>query len=179
MHSPLLWRMMVLWHLHKGKKWVINYFCQGISSRIPWPWNTARGRGPFRVVNTSSTKHKYIYSVNIRTTMNTHRQGSRRRVTILEGGEWRMGIFHRVWRDLPRGVPEVDPDTQGRNNPCARARTICMREVALGMLVTYTHVNPRDDCPIRKIMAYRGRIFIALASSDLPTRLFMSYPSFL
>ena len=76
-----------------------------------------------------------------------------------------MGIFHRVWRDQPRGHPAVDPDTRGRNNPCARARTkvltllfvrheapIRMREVPLGMLVTYTHITPRDDCPIRKVM---------------------------
>ena len=71
-----------------------------------------------------------------------------------------MGIFHRVWRDQP-SVPEVDPDTRGRNNPCARARTkvlallferreapIRMREAPLGMLVNYTLINPRDDCPI-------------------------------
>ena len=31
----LLWRMMVLWHLHKGKKWAINYSCLGISSQMP------------------------------------------------------------------------------------------------------------------------------------------------
>ena len=24
-----------------------------------------------------------------------------------------MGIYDRVWRDHPRGVPEVDPDTRG------------------------------------------------------------------
>ena len=62
-----------------------------------------------------------------------------------------MGIFHRVWRDQPRGVPKVDPDTRGRNNPCARARTkvlallferreapIRMHEAPLGLLVNYT-----------------------------------------
>ena len=51
------------------------------------------------------------------------------------------------------------------NNPCARARTkvlallfvrheapIRMREVPLGMLVTYTHITPRDDSPTRKVM---------------------------
>ena len=91
-----------------------------------------------------------------------------------------MGIFHRVWRDQPRGDPEVVPDTQGRNNPCDRARTkvlallferreapihmpeapICMpealihmRETPLGMLVTYMLITPRDDCPIQKVMS--------------------------
>ena len=76
-----------------------------------------------------------------------------------------MGIFHRVWRDQARGVPEVDPETRGRNNPCARARTkvlallferreapIRMREAPLGMLVNYTLITPRDDCPIQKVM---------------------------
>ena len=76
-----------------------------------------------------------------------------------------MGIFHRVWSDQSRGHPEVDPDTRGRNNPCARAWTkvlallfvrrealIRMREAPLGMLVTYTHITPRDDCLIRKVM---------------------------
>ena len=66
-----------------------------------------------------------------------------------------MGIFHRVWRDQPRGVPEVDPDTRGRNNPFARARTKVLallfdrREAPLGMLVNYTLITPRDDCPIQ------------------------------
>ena len=33
-----------------------------------------------------------------------------RNVAILEGGEWRKGIFHRVWRDQPRGVsPRLIP----------------------------------------------------------------------
>ena len=76
-----------------------------------------------------------------------------------------MGIFHRVWRDQPRGVPEVNPDTRGRNNPCARARTkvlallfvrreapIRMRKAPRGMLVTYTHVTQWDDGPIRKVL---------------------------
>ena len=76
-----------------------------------------------------------------------------------------MGIFHRVWRDQPRGVPEVDPYTQGRNNLCAQARTkvlallflrheapIRMREAPLGMFVTYIQITPRDDCPIQKVM---------------------------
>ena len=27
-----------------------------------------------------------------------------------------------------------------------------MREAPLGMLVTYTHVTPRDDCSIQKVM---------------------------
>ena len=84
-----------------------------------------------------------------------------------------MGIFHRVWRDQPGGVPEVDLDSRGRNNPCTRARTkvlallfvrrealIRMREAPLGMLVTYTHITPRDDCPIRKVMENRGDLFI-------------------
>ena len=65
----------------------------------------------------------------------------------------------------PRGVPEVDPDTQGRNNPCARAWTkvlallferreavIRMSKAPLGMLVNYMLITPRDDCPIRKVM---------------------------
>ena len=82
-----------------------------------------------------------------------------------------MGIFHRVWRDQLRGVPDVDPDTQGRNNPCARARTkvlallfvrheapIRMREAPLGMLVTYMHITPRDDFPIRKVMGQYAEI---------------------
>ena len=63
----------------------------------------------------------------------------------------------------PQGVsPRLIP-IQGRNNPCARARTkvfallfmrrkapIRMREAPLGMLVTYTHITPRDDCPYGK-----------------------------
>ena len=28
-----------------------------------------------------------------------------------------------------------------------------MREAPLGMLVAYTHITPRDDCPIQKVMA--------------------------
>ena len=28
-----------------------------------------------------------------------------------------------------------------------------MREAPLGMLVTYTHITPRDECPIRKVMS--------------------------
>ena len=35
-----------------------------------------------------------------------------------------------------------------------REALICMREVHLGMLVTNTHITPRDDCPIQKVMAY-------------------------
>ena len=38
-------------------------------------------------------------------------------VTILEGGEVRIGFYDRVGRDQPRGVPEVDPDTRGQENP--------------------------------------------------------------
>ena len=34
-------------------------------------------------------------------------------VTTLEGGELRIGFSDRVWRDQPRGHPEVDPDTRG------------------------------------------------------------------
>ena len=34
-------------------------------------------------------------------------------VTILEGGERRMGIFHRVWRDQPRGHPEGATGLEG------------------------------------------------------------------
>ena len=69
-----------------------------------------------------------------------------------------------------RGVPEVDSRHTRGNNPCARARTkvlallfvrrevpIRMREVPLGMLVTYTNVTPWDDCPIRKVMVH-GRL---------------------
>ena len=53
-------------------------------------------------------------------------------VTILEGGECVKGFPTEcgginqgdIPRDgAPRDVPEVDPDTRGRNNPCARART--------------------------------------------------------
>ena len=29
---------------------------------------------------------------------------------------------------------------------------IRMREAPLGMLVTYTLITPRDDCPIRKVL---------------------------
>ena len=29
-----------------------------------------------------------------------------------------------------------------------------MREAPLGMLVTYTHITPRDDFPIRKVMQH-------------------------
>lgn len=34
---------------------------------------------------------------------------------------------------------------------------ILMHEAPLGMLVTYTHITPRDDCPIRKVMVH-GRL---------------------
>ena len=86
----------------------------------------------------------------------------------------------------PRGVPEVDPDTRGRNNPCARARTkvlallfvrreapIRMREVPLGMFVTYTHVTPWDDCPIRKVMFSNRLIFVFLIDKVLRIQLYI------
>ena len=47
-----------------------------------------------------------------------------------------------------------------------------MREVPLGMLVTYTHITPRDDCPIRKVMF----IFL-LCFSDIPRTQSMVRPS--
>ena len=74
-------------------------------------------------------------------------------------------IGSNEWGRTSRGVPEVDPDTQGRNNPCARAWTkvlallferrealIRMRKAPLGMLVNYMLITPRDDCPIQKVM---------------------------
>ena len=67
----------------------------------------------------------------------------------------------------PRGVPEVDPDTRGCithtlehvRKYChyfsggAKRRSATYRQPSLGMVVTYTHKTPRDDCPIRKVMA--------------------------
>ena len=83
-----------------------------------------------------------------------------------------------TYGDIPPSV-EVDPDTRGRYNPCARARTIvlallfvrreapiCMHKAPLGMLVTYTHITPRDDCPTRKVMLHF--ITTILAASGRP-----------
>ena len=77
-----------------------------------------------------------------------------------------MGIYDRVWRDQPRGVPEVDPDTRGCithtlkhvRKYChyfsggVKRRSATYRQPSLGMVVTCTHKTPRDDCPIRKVM---------------------------
>ena len=76
-----------------------------------------------------------------------------------------------TYGDIPP-IVEVDPDTQGRNNPCARARAkevlallfkrreapIRIPEAPLGMLVNYTLITPRDDCPIRKVMPTPGQV---------------------
>ena len=37
-------------------------------------------------------------------------------VTIIEGGEFHIGFYDRVWRSQPRGVPEVDPHTSSGNH---------------------------------------------------------------
>ena len=72
----------------------------------------------------------------------------------------------------PRGVPEVDPDTRGRNNPFARARTKVLallfdrREAPLGMLVNYTLITPRDDRPIQKVM--NNILFTGFDRSSFP-----------
>ena len=98
-------------------------------------------------------------------------------VTILEGAEVRIGFYGRGGRDPPRGhfrgcrrprgvAPEVDHDLRGQENPISprteesigitfsEERSDDPYELGpLGMLVTYTHITPRDDCPIRKVMS--------------------------
>ena len=94
------------------------------------------------------------------------------------------------------GVPEVDPNTQGRNNPCARAQMkvlallferrkalIRMREAPLGMLVNYTIITPtglpnkvfprlRDSACWRsgEIMQPRTRLIREPCRDDCPIR---------
>ena len=84
-----------------------------------------------------------------------------------------------TYGDIPPSV-EVDPDTRSRNNPCARARTkvlallferrealIFMRKAPLGMLVNYTLITPRDDCPIQKVMCLPdGQIMLSLTDPE-------------
>ena len=96
-----------------------------------------------------------------------------------------MGIYDRVWRDQPRGVPEVDPDTRGCithtlehvRKYChyftggAKRRSATYRQPSLGMVVTYTHKIPRDDCPIRKVMRDVGIIRRAGEASSLLFRI--------
>ena len=45
----------------------------------------------------------------------------------------------------------------------AREAPIRMREAPLGMLVTYTHITPRDDCPIQKVMSMLDIMSIGLS----------------
>ena len=77
----------------------------------------------------------------------------------------RIGFYDRVGRDQPRGVPEVDPDTRGQENPISpstdesigitfsEARSADPYEQApLGMLVTYT--DPYEQAPLGMIGQY-------------------------
>ena len=88
----------------------------------------------------------------------------------------------------PRGVPEVDPDTRGCithtlehvRKYChyftggAKRRSATYRQPSLGMVVTYTHKTPRDDCPIRKVMFHcsiwkKGHLTVKRGSRDFPS----------
>ena len=44
-------------------------------------------------------------------------------VTIIEGGKFHIGFYDRVWRNQPRGVPEVDPHTSSGNPISTSAST--------------------------------------------------------
>ena len=79
----------------------------------------------------------------------------------------------------PRGVPEVDPDTRGCithtlehvRKYChyftggAKRRSATYRQPSLGMVVTYTHKTPRDDCPIRKVMPILSSVLLLIGFS--------------
>ena len=45
-----------------------------------------------------------------------------------------------------------------------------MREAPLGRLVTYMHITPRDDCPIRKVMYFVVAISLPLFGRSLTER---------
>ena len=42
-----------------------------------------------------------------------------------------------------------------------------MRNAPLGMLVTYTHIIPRDDCPIQKVMSLDCIALTTLGGNEL------------
>ena len=61
-----------------------------------------------------------------------------------------IGFSDRVWRDQPRDVPEVDPDTQGEENPISSSMDVWTYGQSSHGVATPIRDKPRDDLSIWK-----------------------------